>query len=108
MSATVLTDDDFDAFISSTNKPVLVDVWATWCAPCRALSPVIDELALEFAGELQVVKVDADANPQIVAELGVSSIPSIFLIKDSRVVGKMTGVHTKQQIAQELLEEAAQ
>jgi thioredoxin 1 len=93
----------YDAAVSAPGKLVLVDFWATWCGPCRALAPVLDQIAEEHEAIVQVCKVslDSDVNLPLAQRLGVSSIPALFLYKNGQVVDKMVGapLNAKAQIA---------
>ncbi len=101
------TDANFDEEVLQSKQPVLVDIWATWCQPCRAIAPTISELAQDYAGRVKVGKLDADANQQTTQQLGVSSIPTILLYKDGQVIQKFVGVTPKQTLAAELDKAAA-
>ena len=81
---------------------MLVDLWAEWCAPCRMLGPVIDELAREFEGRAIVAKLNVDEAPETAAELGVTAIPTLLIYKDGQVVDKLVGVIPKAKIAEAL------
>jgi thioredoxin 1 len=85
------TDNDFDRDVLGASTPVLVDFWATWCGPCRAIAPHLDALADEFDGRLKIAKVDIDEHPNIATRYGVQSIPTLLLFKDGKVVDKMVG-----------------
>ena len=91
-----LSDANFDETISK-NKLVLVDFWAGWCGPCRALAPTIEELAKDLAGKVLVAKVDVDANPKTAEKFQVYSIPTVIMIKDSREVERIVGLCPRKQ-----------
>ena len=93
-----LTDANFDQ-TTKNNKIVLVDFWAGWCGPCRALAPVIEELAKEYAGKVLVAKLDVDENPKIAEKFSVFSIPTVVLIKDCCEVDRVVGLCSKKQYA---------
>ncbi len=76
--------------------PVLVDFWAAWCSPCRVLGPTIDELAEEYAGKIKVGKLDADANKEISARYGISSVPAVFLFVNGEIQEKFVGLRNKR------------
>ena len=82
---------DFDEVVLGSSTPVLVDVWAEWCGPCRMVAPVVEQLATEYAGRLKVVKIDADADQQTTRRLGVQGIPALFFAKRGRVVDHAVG-----------------
>jgi thioredoxin len=91
-----LTDTNFEDTISK-NKLVLVDFWAGWCGPCRALAPTIEELSNELAGKVLVAKLDVDANPETAQKFQVYSIPTVVLIKDCCEVDRIVGLCPKKQ-----------
>ena len=91
-----ITDASFDEVVLTSDKPVLVDFWATWCGPCRMLGPVIEELASEYEGRVVVGKVDVDNNQEFAAKYGVRNIPTVLVFKDGEVVGRQVGVAPKK------------
>jgi len=93
------TDDSFQADVLNSDIPVLVDFWAEWCGPCRAIAPMIDELANEYSGKVKVGKVNIDENPEITATLGVRSIPTLMIFKNGQLVEQMVGARPKPQLA---------
>ena len=92
------TDENFEQEVLQSDKPVLVDFWAEWCAPCRMLAPTIEELAEEYAGKVKVGKVDTDTNVRTPARFGISAIPTVMLFKDGQVVKKFVGLQTKREL----------
>lgn len=86
-----VTDATFEQEVLKSTEPVLVDFWATWCGPCRALAPTIEAIANERVGRLKVCKVDVDHNPNIAAKLGIRSIPTIYLFHAGKKVDQMIG-----------------
>lgn len=93
---TELTDSNFSDFTKS--GLVLVDIHAIWCSPCKQLSPIIDEVSIDLLGKVSVGKLDADACPDIITELGVRSIPTLLLYKDGEIVERKTGLISKQKL----------
>jgi thioredoxin 2 len=92
------TDDDFHAVVDESSLPVLVDVWAPWCGPCRMVSPALEKLAGELAGNLKLVKVNADDNPEVSQRFEVQSIPTLVLLDHGQVVDKQIGALPEHQL----------
>ena len=86
-----VNDANWEDTVIKSDTPVLVDFWAEWCGPCRAMAPYVDKLADEFDGKLRVVKVNTDENQATAAKYGVISIPTFLVVKDGKEVGKSTG-----------------
>ncbi|MDD5017107.1 MAG: thioredoxin [Eubacteriales bacterium] len=97
--AIVITNVDFDEKVTSSPKPVLIDFWAEWCAPCRMLSPVIDEIADMYEGKAVIGKVNIDQQMELAQQFGVMSIPTLLLFKDGKLAGRSVGVVGKDKIA---------
>ena len=93
---TELNGDNYDQFVGS--GLVLVDIWATWCGPCKAISPIIDEISSDYVDTLKVGKCDADANRDKVMELGIRNIPTIFIYKNGEIVETTKGAVTKKAL----------
>lgn len=98
MSATHLNDNNFDQGVSAGGAPVLIDFWAPWCGPCRAMSGVVDEVASELAGRVQVVKANVDEANEAAARFDVTSIPAFVVVKDGEVKERVSGVVSKQKL----------
>lgn len=97
-NAVELTPSTYEDFIK--NEYVLVDVWAPWCGPCRQISPIVDQISLGFMEQLQVGKLNADENRDILVELGVRNIPTLILFKNGEIIERSTGMTTKEKLAE--------
>ena len=100
MTVITITDDNFDEAVSSSQKPVLVDYWATWCGPCKMVSPLVEEVATEFEGKLKVGKLDVDTNQASAAKQNVMSIPTLLIFKEGQVVAQQVGALSKTQLTE--------
>src|SRR3972149_1249526 len=94
----VITDANFDAEVTKSNMPVLVDFWAAWCGPCRQLAPVIEELAKEYKDKVKVCKLDTEDNNTVPAKFGITAIPTLIIFKNGQAVNKMVGVKSKKDL----------
>lgn len=92
------TDDNFEIEVLKSEKPVLIDFWAPWCGPCKAIGPVIEELAGELKDSVKVMKMNVDDNQKTAVNFGVRSIPTIILFKDGKVVDSIIGLVAKEKI----------
>ncbi len=93
-----VSDSNFDSIILKSDMPALVDFWASWCAPCRAIAPVVDEIATMYNGKVRVAKMNVDENPSTPGRYGVRGIPTLILFKNGKVVDQLVGAVPKAQI----------
>ncbi len=97
-----LTESTFDAELGKHKEVMMVDFWAEWCAPCRAIAPALEELARESAGKVSLAKVNVDEQPGLAARYGIRSIPTILLVKDGKVMDQVIGAVPKAQLKKKL------
>src|SRR5512140_1712596 len=90
-----VTDTDFEQSILKAGKPALVDFWAPWCGPCRIIGPIVEELAPSYEGRAVIAKLNVDDNPQVAQKLGVTSIPTLMMFKDGKLVDRVVGAMPK-------------
>lgn len=93
-----LTDAEFEEYVMKGSLPSLVDFWAPWCGPCKAIGPVIEELAGEYAGKVQITKMNVDDNPNTPGKFSIRAIPTLILFKDGKIVDQVTGAVGKTQL----------
>ena len=99
MATVNVTDSTFDAEVVKSEIPVVVDFWAEWCGPCKVIGPKLEELAAEYEGKIKVAKINVDENPALPSQLGVRSIPTLFMFKDGEVISNRVGDAPKSALA---------
>jgi thioredoxin 1 len=97
-----VTDADFDAQVIKSSLPVLVDFWAPWCGPCKAMTPILEELEKEYEGKVRIVKVNVDENTDAPGRYDVMSIPTFLLFKEGKIVSQFVGARSKADVKKEL------
>jgi len=102
MSEVQLTENNWEEEVIQSDKPVLVDFWAPWCGPCRMVSPIVSELAQEYAGKLKVGKLNTDEEPGIAVKYGIMSIPTLMIFKNGEVADQIIGAAPKEYFTQKL------
>jgi len=95
-----VNDSSFEADVLQSDKPVLVDFWAEWCGPCKAIAPTLDELATAYDGKLQIAKINVDENRTIPAKFGIRGIPTLMVFKNGQLAATKVGALTKAQLSQ--------
>lgn len=102
MKPITITDDNFETEVLKSDRPVLIDFWATWCGPCRMIAPIVEELANEYEGKVKIGKLDVDENQQTSIKFGVRSIPTLLLFKDGKIKDTIIGAVPKSHLVQKL------
>ncbi len=101
MPVTVITKDNFNNEVMNSDKPVLIDFWASWCGPCRMVSPIVDEISEEVPS-VKVVKINVDEQPELAQKYDIMSIPTLMVMKDGKIVSKSVGARSKQSLMEML------
>ncbi|GHV34643.1 thioredoxin [Bacteroidia bacterium] len=96
------TEENFDSYLKESKLPILIDFWAEWCGPCKAIAPVVEEIATEYEGRAIVGKVDVDEAPEISVRYGIRNIPTLIYIKNGEVVDKQVGAVQKKNLTDKL------
>lgn len=104
MSIHHFTDSNFKKEVLESSIPVLVDFWANWCGPCKMIAPIVDELAMEYAGKMKIGKVDVDENSSVASQYGVMSIPTLIFFKGGKIMDQVSGALNKSSLKQKIEE----
>lgn len=97
-----LSDTTFDEIVGGATEPLLVDFWAEWCGPCKMVAPILDEIAEEHSGQIQIAKLNVDDNPEIARRFSVMSIPTMIVFRDGQEAARIVGAKGKAQLLQDL------
>ena len=98
MAEIIITEENFENEVLNSDKPVLVDFWAQWCGPCRMLGPIIEEIANDYEGKVQVGKVNVDEQPNLASKYGIASIPTVIVFKNGKPEKTLVGLRSKNEI----------
>lgn len=102
MSTKAVTDASFESDVLKSEKPIMVDFWAEWCGPCRAVSPILDKIAEENADKIDIVKLNVDDNPETAMKYGITSIPAMYVFQDGEVKKRIVGAKPKPALEADL------
>ncbi|MCI6502931.1 MAG: thioredoxin [Clostridia bacterium] len=98
MNEIKITKENFEAEVIQSDKPVLLDFWATWCGPCRMLAPIVEDIAKEYDGKIKVGKVNVDEEPELAGAFQVASIPTVVILKNGKIVNQSIGYKPKEEL----------
>jgi thioredoxin 1 len=98
MAEIVITAENFEREVLQSEVPVLVDFWATWCGPCRMIAPAVAKIAEKYEGQIKVGKIDVDTQPQLAAQFGIVSIPTVKVFRDGKVAGSLVGLRSQAEL----------
>ena len=98
MAEIVITAENFEREVLHSEVPVLVDFWATWCGPCRMIAPAVAKIAEKYEGQIKVGKIDVDTQPQLAAQFGIVSIPTVKVFRDGKVTGSLVGLRSQAEL----------
>lgn len=100
--AQAVTDSNFDAVVTASDQPVVVDFWATWCGPCRMISPIVDQMAEKYAGRVNVVKCNVDESTEIPVKFGIRNIPTLLFFKNGELVDRLVGAVPQAELEKKI------
>ena len=100
--AQAVTDSNFDAVVTASDQPVVVDFWATWCGPCRMISPIVDQMAEKYAGRVNVVKCNVDESSEVPVKFGIRNIPTLLFFKNGELVDRLVGAVPQAELEKKI------